>query len=433
MLNIGYFLLLPGIQLGLTFWVSVATLIMLLGMVQFRKQYIAGAKAALPLFLICLVMFPSLIVNGRTDAQAYARVVREAVFYCGFLAILIGSRITFTPVRLRQLQWLSMATAVVMLLLALVQFFAYRRGVYIGLPRGAYVNGADTIASDLALRFQVLRPNGTFSEPSYLSSIMLSLIYMLLPSFRRTPWHFALIGIPFLVGLISQSAGFALFSTAIILSYLVRNSSNTNRAFVVVTGLVGAVFISVFMGDWGPIGRLSRGISIDGDFSIFVRIFGPIGMIGSFLQSFPLGAPFDDLERILYGYAAALGTVPSAFLSNSVFNLIFEFGVGGILLVGVLLYVAKDNITRLFILAEMMFNGGMLASDKLAVVAMAVCVFSALEHAKRRMTARMPMPGPERRHPGHRRGRATALGRYMHPGHMPNLPDDRTGEQKREP
>jgi hypothetical protein len=63
-------------------------------------------------------------------------------------------------------------------LLVIVQTFALQRNIYIGLSADFYIEGKDMIPTDLDMRFSHIRPNGIWTEPSYLGYAMLSFMMM---------------------------------------------------------------------------------------------------------------------------------------------------------------------------------------------------------------------------------------------------------------
>lgn len=367
--------LLPFVQLGFSYWVSIAVILALLLLMRAHRVAYPGSSSAPLWFLVIPFMFVPLLVEGGQDfSQDLLRIARQGVFFALMLAIVRGSFLQ--PIPLNERVVMRALTVVVAVLLAytMLQFIALQGGRYIGIPATFFAQDVKTIPSLLSLRYSHIRPAASFSEPSYLGFIMLSALLLALPTSRRKFGYPLLIAMIMACGLLSQSASFVLFSGAVGALAVMRKTSGRGRAFLWPFFIVGGAGLLAYGSDVGVLSRVFAGAAVQGDYSIFVRIFGPMQALPGFLADHPVGLPFSRLEDAMAPYTLPLGISPHEFLMNGLFNLFFEFGVFGFVILAALLSV-RDNIVRAYLISCMLFDGGFLAVDKFAVIGFTMFVY----------------------------------------------------------
>lgn len=384
--------LLPFVQLGFSYWVSIAVVLALLLLARAHRVVYLGSSSAPLWFLIIPFMFVPLFVEGGHDfSQDLLRIAREGVFFALLLAIVKGSFLQPLPLNERFVMRALTVVVAVLLAYTVLQFIALQGGRYIGIPATFFAQDVKTIPSLLSLRYSHIRPAASFSEPSYLGFIMLSALLLALPTSRRKFGYPLLIAMIMACGLLSQSASFVLFS-GIVGALAVMRASGRGRTLLWPFFILAGAGLLAYGSDVGVLSRLFAGASVQGDYSIFVRIFGPVQALPGFLAEHPVGLPFSRLEEAMAPYTLPLGISPHEFLMNGFFNIFFEFGVFGFVILAALLSV-RDNIVRAYLIACMFFDGGFLAIDKFAVIGFTMIVYWGARYDLRRVALGAPDAG----------------------------------------
>lgn len=372
--------LLPFVQLGFSYWVSVAVAlaVLLLARAQ-RAAYLGLGSAPLWLLIIPLMFIPLLVEGGEDFTQDLLRIAREAIFFALLLAVVRGSFLRPIPVDGPLIMRAVTLLAALLLGYTALQFIALGGGRYVGIPASFFAQDVKTIPSLLSLRYSHIRPAATFSEPSYLGFIMLSLLLLALPTSRRKFGYPTLIAMVVVCGLLSQAASFVLFAGIIGALAVAQQSSRRGWGLMLPLVVLAIAGLAAYGSDVGVLSRVFAGASAQGDYSIFVRIFGPLQALPTFIADHPLGLPFSKLEVAMAPYTLPMGISPHEFLMNGFYNLFFEFGVFGVLIFAALMSI-RDNIVRAYIVACMFFDGGFLAIDKLAVIGFTMMVYWGMRH-----------------------------------------------------
>ncbi len=371
------------IQLGFSYWISVSSLSVLLVIFRLREQLVTGAKAYAWVAVFPLLMAMSLVVEPSNDLQQdMLRTAREAVF--AMLMIWIIAGVTLNPPRINIDRLSQCLKWMVLFLLGItaIQTVLLSRGIYFGFPAEFYVFGVDTIPDELDLRYSVIRPAATFSEPSYLAFISLSLLLGLAGRIDRDRGGLWVALAAIVVGLMSRSASFVLFLFVTGAPFVVRTIKGANKLLVLALVMFLAVAgfglaTLVFGAEVAVLDRVQQGSS-GGDASIFVRIFGPLSMLPSYIAYHPIGLPDSRIKDVIAPVSLALGYDPGQYRMNGLINMFFQYGVFGFPL-AVLFLVRRDLVVSAFLLSCMMFNGGFLTMDKLVVM----CVMIGFYHAMR--------------------------------------------------
>ncbi len=370
------------IQLGFSYWISVSSLSALLVIFRLREQLVTGAKAYAWVAVLPLLMAMSLVVEPSNDLQQdMLRTAREAVF--AMLMIWIIAGVTLNPPRINIDRLSPCLKWMVLFLLGItaIQTALLSRGIYFGFPAEFYVFGVATIPDELDLRYSVIRPAATFSEPSYLAFISLSLLLVLAGRIDRDRGGLWVALAAIVVGLMSRSASFVLFLFVTGAPFVVRTIKGANKLLVLALVMFLAVAgfglaTLVFGAEVAVLERVQQGSS-GGDASIFVRIFGPLSMLPSYIAYYPIGLPDSRITDVIAPVSLALGYDPDEYRMNGLINMFFQYGVFGLPL-AVLFLVRRDLVVTLFLLSCMMFNGAFLTMDKLVVTCLAIGFYHAM-------------------------------------------------------
>jgi hypothetical protein len=367
----------PFMQLGLTYYASFATLIIVLMLFRLKGCIFTGARAAFWALFLPFVIFIPLVLTPLATSQDWLRTGRELLIAVLFVFVYAG--VERSPIVVRPRFLITALTILVLGLLALtiVQYIALAGRVYIGFPKEAYIQGEGTIAGSLSLYYSKLRPAATFSEPSYLAFILLSAMMVALTSMETRRSGFMLLVLAIIAGALCQSASFALFASIIVTMFLLRTASILGRLWLILGAVMGMTFLLVAGAELQIFTRLAEGATLEGDRSVFIRFFGPLQIVLAFLFKYPMGLPISILTDRLVEFSAPMGVDPASLLTSAAFNFLFQYGVFGILLL-VALVTVRGVQMKLYIIACMSFNGSYLAIDKFAVIGMTLAFCAAL-------------------------------------------------------
>lgn len=374
-------LLSPFIQLGPSYYASVATVILLLGILTWRRPLATGFGRAGLLLVVILFMPLALTAGPSVDPlNDKLRIAREGVMLALLLAAMMGfgnsdRRLSTPPL------WLLVALAASYCLVAWMQTRAYNEGRYLGLPFEWFAVDGGTFASDLALIYgpDSLRPAASFSEPSYFGFVLLSFALMLSPLAGKSRLATAGLVLAVAAGLLSRSLSF--FLSVILVIVLPFALERQKHRGALLLGLIAVVVPLIALSGSALLSRVGSATSIDtADASTADRIFGPLLAMPSYLLDYPAGTPFSSLEQTLAPHLTNRTAAAGDILNNALFNLIFAYGVVGFAIVATILAAARNLRTRLYMVTCAMFNGAFLAIDKVAMIMLTLAVY---EHCRR--------------------------------------------------
>lgn len=385
-------LLSPFIQLGPSYYASVASVMIVLGMLTWWRPLAFGVGRAGLLLVVVLFMPLALVAGPSVDPlNDRLRVAREAIMLVLLLGAMMGfsadeRRIAHPPV------WMLLALSVGYAVLAWMQASAFNEGRFVGLPTEWFAVESGTFVTDLALIYgpDSLRPAGTFSEPSYFGFALLSIALMLVPLAGKTRVATAGLVLAIAAGLLSRSLSFFL---AVILVIVVPFALERQRhRGALLLGLIAVTVPLVAFSGGALLSRVSSATSVEtADASTADRIFGPLLAMPGYLVQYPGGGPFSSLDQTLAPHLANRTAAAGDILNNALFNLIFAYGVVGFAIVAAILVAARDLRTRFYMMTCAMFNGAFLAIDKVAMICLTLAMY---EHC-RRLAAETATPPQE--------------------------------------
>lgn len=377
--------MIPGfllVEVGLSYWVSFATLFAAFVAWRWRDVIWAGFSS-LPLFIfVPPLFFISLLIEPTTDlTQDVLHICREAMFWLLLCAMLEGLNkftIEIDPKKLKKILFLM---AAFLLILCTYQFKEYASGAYFGIPKEYFSQGQDTIAGDLDLAYSHLRPAGTLAEPSYLAFILISILFFIRN--LEIPGSIAPLTSMLLIatGLISQSMSFVLsFAGLVVLALYTQPQFARYRAPATLIGSVLLLVVitgaAAFLSDT----RLSK-LGSTSDSSTFARIIGPLISAPAFIAAHPFGTLSTTTAEMLDYFTSPYGMSGGEWTHNFFFNSIFLYGLGGIFILYFLLK-GRGLMPAAYIFTCMFFNGAMLTQDKFFVMATSFIILKALRDSQ---------------------------------------------------
>lgn len=371
-----YIVMMLFVELGVSYWGSVASVFSAIFLMRWWKVFARGLGDVPHFVLVVPMMFVSLLIENSNDiGQDAMRMLREAAFLVlmlGFFRGITFFRVDINPKALRRcLRYLSFF----LLFACLAQILFIHRGQYVGFPSGWYAQGQNTIPDALALKYTHVRPNVTFSEPSYLAFFLLSLLYMNEAFHRvggRDRWATAAL---VLTGVAGESATFvAFFCFLTMISVFREKDFMRARPYVLLGGVVGFAVLVNLGARLLSSSRLSGLGSDSGDFSFFVRIFGPGSALLDYLFNHPFGVPSTKILDALEFYSSQYSIDPAEYAMNQLFNFVFFYGLAGIAIIAVLLR-GRPFLFSAFLFSVTFINGSMLAPDKFCVMCFIALIF----------------------------------------------------------
>lgn len=359
-------LLLPFLQLGLSFYASVSTLAAALCLAA-----ATGLRGFLTLRIFaCLfvvwAMLATAALHPLADSHDLLRAGREALCFLMIIALL-RRKIVLNPHQARLALHCLGLVALGLALLVIAQTIGLQRGVFVSLPHDLYVINTNTLPTDLDLRHSRVRPSGPFGEPSYLAAVATVLVLALSPLWPVSALARGIILVLALatflslsmLGLVSMSAALALI--------LLRHGDRRQGLLFVTMLAVGAAGAALAGGEISErIGAILRGE----DFSFASRIAAPLLALPRVLGEAPFGIPIRVFLDM--GYLPGMDLANESFSHNAIFNTLINYGVIGMAMLAVLFLSARGGIPWAILFVLLMQNGAFWSFDKVSLLAVSV-------------------------------------------------------------
>jgi hypothetical protein len=365
------YLLLPFVQVGFSYYLSVATALMIVMVVRYNRELMSGVVSRPLIFPAMLIIFvPPILTQGalfREDLLVAGRQALMLLLIVGFVAGLEKS--SARPARdirpTRTFIW-----ACLMLGLVFVQSVLLASGKsFIQLPATWYVMNSGTLITDLSLKYSQgnLRPSGTFGEPSYLAFVVLGLCLSVVPLVHSRAARASLI-LLLVVGLLSRSMAFVISALLVVLLPLVFKRGKGNG--LVLLAVAAAVPVFAFTKAGSVLDRLSTAGDASRDASVSARIWAPLDALPRYLLDNPIGLPISSLEKILPYYWPTWLPYSEGGLNNALLSTFYQFGLFAVVILATIFTATRNWQMRMFLICAMMFNGSFLSIDKAAIVAL---------------------------------------------------------------
>lgn len=396
MIFLPLFLLIPFVQLGISYYASVATVITLTMIWYWRHELVTGLIQDFwfrPFVFVVMLMVPIITSPHAAETQDVLRSGREALFFL-VMTTLFGRMVM--EIETRQMErYLNVVLLVTMGLaaLAVVQAYYFSRSVYFGIPEDLFVANSNTLPGQLDLIYSKIRPMGTFGEPSYLGFVLFSFVYAFSPMMESNRKVWVLIGLVLFVMVLSQSLSFFLSMSSFLL-YIALAKRYVSPAQLALFGTIGAAGLLASGVIDHFVERLASMADMTEEFSGFVRIVGPALLLPEYLEKYPFGNTFGHMVYAL----APMVKLPvdwMEFLNNSIWNFFFFNGFFAIVLFIVLFLSIREMPTRLYIFMVMFCNGGFLSIDKCGLLILFVGLFRSITYSVARRTDEMEGEGFE--------------------------------------
>ncbi len=379
------FCVLPVVQLGITYELAPQYLGFVLVVLTVRKHLPLRDWSIVA--FICCAMFLGIFWHLDADelGGAILRNLREAI---AAVMILCAARNVSWVVPRQFLHRMLLAVILGLFLLTAAQFVFYEvlKSPRFFVPASYFITGQTTLPQYWLEYGQKngflaqVRVSATYSEPSYLSFVCLSLAVMVRNAgFGRALYWLSLSLLLVTVALSKSASGPILLMLLIV--YLHRRGLVTpQRALLVLGAAAVAMPIAANVLDFNPIERIVNIANPRTEESGYIRFVMPFKHIATILTDSPFGVPWTELYGFLLarsGDYSGLGPVDKSTgmwvgQDNGLLNLLIEFGWGGLVIIGGIVAVIRDRFILLYLLFVMQFNGAPFGPDKVAVICLAL-------------------------------------------------------------
>lgn len=370
-------LLLPFLQIGLTYYVSVQTFaLVLIFATRERLRLLATPRVVAGFFIAYLMVAQTMLFPGAQNSDIL-RAARQGLCLLLMLGIL-GSSQSLTFSTARKVLPILVVLASAQLLLMLIQVIMISRYTYFGLPKDLFVMNAGTLPSELDLIYSKIRASGTFGEPSFLGALCASLVLVIIPLWRDLYKARIVIVLLTAATFLSMSMLGVAVVTAALVSSLLRSDLRWGLAFGVSGALIalGASSYIIESSLWMRMGNIFSG----DDLSANARIFAPLHALPSLISIYPFGIPSAIFSQLTW--IPGIQIPPSSLLHNGLFTLISAYGFTGIAIIAILLIISRDNKLRLILLVQMIQNGDGLSFNKVVIIAFVVLLHNTVKAQK---------------------------------------------------
>ncbi len=375
-----YLLLLPFVQVGLSFYVSVQLFIffMLVSLLNV-EDFIKNVGWAATFFV--LMMSPSLFYTVDDQLHMVLGVGRQ--FICFFVLLAVLNRSYLMHVRIDNLEIKIVGLLSFFLFVTAIQYVGLKIGYAFNIPSGFLIANQNTMmgfekAVELGLHAGI-RPSAFYGEPSYLSFVCVSLVFIAYSSFQSNQNLLLVTLLAFAIVILANSLSGVL---AIVALFSIRFMSKVKKIESIVALMIYFISVVIVAALFNQSPIMQRMLGIIGfgegvDVSSNIRIFAPFSLLSEVFLNYPFGLPKEMLIDVINSnYEEGFrGT------DNGFFNIFINFGYIGFVIVGVILYKLKNDLLLIvFVLLSSMFNGAFFSYDKIAVIGLSILIAKSLQY-----------------------------------------------------
>lgn len=359
----------PFIQMGYQYYLSTMILAFALAICLLRPKDALSLAPRLVLVLILMLLPVVFYLNSGHVVHSLLRAGREYLCFALVYVFLVRAKHVASrgQPNMAIVNGGLVILAVGLLCFVIVQYVFLKRGIIIFLPAEYYITNINTIPTALDVQWVHVRPSASFGEPSYLGFIVTSLLVIILYVVKKKKTKLLLIACILVTVLFASTLAGVISCFSLVFLFFWRSA----RKPEVRTALLMASVLVVTLASLSGYDSISKRITNLTDKNVEssgnARIIGSLEIAGKVMLSSPIGIPTDELSS-----TSDLGETANGFM-----NLIINYGVTGILIMVLFVRAARKNtvlVTYLFFAS--MFNGGILAFDKAAIMSLVIFLIS---------------------------------------------------------
>ncbi|RKP59127.1 hypothetical protein [Pararobbsia silviterrae] len=362
----GAILMLPLIQFGLNYFVSVEA-VLCIAIIYFTRLKIQALPTAVTVIAVSLsLLWASVFLP---DAPMLPRELRLGVDLMLLFWLIAGSArhdVTRFNGNWALIMLLGLA------LLTFAQAIGGHKGISLYMPKKLYVNQDDGMLADAWVKqardhgydFSI-RPTGFYSEPSYLGGVSLLLNFICLHTLEGRRRMVASV-VAIAICAAAQTFYGAIANVAIAAAYHHRR---IDKMFVITVAILALSLLALPLFAAEP-GRIEKILSGQ-DVSTGLRVTQPFELLGYVLAHEPFGIP-QTIAKDYFEHRNLIVRFEDVPFHNGALNLIFSYGWPGFIVLFLLLLATGSPICALFMVLLMCQNGASLDFDKLFMLTFAV-------------------------------------------------------------
>lgn len=370
-----FLIVLPFIQLGFSYYASVAFLsFVIIFLLSFRTTILKKKRIIYVILFGCILFLlkTGILYFFQNDLRETLIPLREML--CFIALILISTFLSNAHINYVKVEKILVFFLVVTLLIVIIQKILLSRGVYFGFPVNSFVaNQATLNGMDYALKNETrFRPTSFYGEPSYTSSVIFSLLTMLL-LFKEVSMRtkYISIFISLLITILSDSfsgiLAISLYVALWFLQLIIQKKNFKIGISVIVISFIAVLLILFFSNEFQE--RILN-ISRSSDESFSIRMLYPILIIQK--MSFP---------QILFGVNSYTQLMS---IDNAAYALFIHYGILSLMLLIALWRFIKDKMIIIYFAIMLSFNGTLFGFDKILIISIVIglCTCYSLESSK---------------------------------------------------
>jgi hypothetical protein len=352
----------PFIQLGVSYYISVAFLVFIIAFGLSINSGLFKSRGITLLQIGIAAFFTKTLLLAFTsgDTRSIFYPLRELTCFLGML--LIPRQIEDSPITFRQVSKITYVLLTVILLLVIVQLFQLSHGKYFGFPIEYFIMNQDTLKGvDLALEHGTrYRSTSFYGEPSYTSWIVLSLITINL-MYAKASYKsaFVMLLLSLAIVILSQSIA-GILAVSLVFGYWFffgRQGKSIKFASIILGIAAGTAVIllaSVLSKDLGN--RFEAIIDLT-DKSSNIRFQDPLFYINKILT-----------EGQIFG----VEDFAKLNIDNAGLALFIQYGILSLVIMFCLVRSAKKALLVLYIILSLNFNGTFFRYDKALIISLTI-------------------------------------------------------------
>jgi hypothetical protein len=358
-----YFILLiiPFIQLGLTYYFSVSFLTFILFFIISFDVGIANKKViAFTLFSLMIFFTKSLLVSiSDHDIRNSFIPFREAFCFIGI--VLFSNKLAVSKFNHR---YILGALGVLILsigVMVIMQKISISHGKYLGFPMDFFAMNKSTLESAaLALQTHTkFRPTAFYGEPSYAGWVIFSLLAVFLKFSTRRNGLFMII-ICLIITLLLQTFAGTLSVLLYSIFWLSKiDSFSLDALNKLLKSLIWTffTFVILFLSSSSFNERINKILDLN-DTSIYIRLFLPLNYF---------------LEMLKKNEFFGVNNFSELSIDNAAWALLIQYGILAFIIIYLFMrYVNNGVLSTLYILLALNFNGALFSFDKAILMSLVI-------------------------------------------------------------
>lgn len=336
------------IQFGITYYISIQTLLLL-----FIIRFYKFKRLVLQILALFIFIFFIKYIYLNMNFIDFLRTFREWIIF----SLILVSTQGFKKIDLFRLIQIIKLLLIIIFIMVVVQKISII--FFQSMPRFPieyYIVNTGTLTGiDIALEYGTrIRPIGFYGEPSYMSFITL-ILYLLVLTYNHSNKIIFFDILTFLIIALSESvSGIIVF--IVIQVYQYKNIFFKKKYIPYL--LITCILLITFISKTEISTRILNSLHGEIDPSFYIRLFEPINILIKMLED---NYYFGISITVLDSYMNQLNIKG---IDNGLYNLVFSYGYLSLLILIIIYYFIKNTFLFSIFLLLIFFNGAVFSIDK---------------------------------------------------------------------